>query len=613
MDARQFLRGVNNPMEPYTLPHLGLVPSYQRRLDAIYPGEDSRQRAYDVTRADFERLLGLGRVDMLKGFIASRLSGTMYEDINELAFALGRSVDELQYYLNADPLELLRQAEAQQEAVRLAQIAADNERIRLQQEAERLAAEEAQRQSIAEAQRIVAETAAIDAARTAQLIAQSEARLRAEVREQWPAGDIDRQITLYEQLRTQPPRSDAEVQSIIRDAIGDGAEFQLLMRYINNWRAGIEPAETFRQIQIEQAEAEQYERLAPIREARAQAQAQLQYLAETGLVPVEIMIETGAWSQEQIEIARQVQADRLAKEQAAFQAEIDRQDAERSARVQAEIAQAAADEAERVRLYIADQQAKAQAEYDAQQAALEAERARVAAAQAAAQAAQAAQAQAQAAAAQVAEAAAIKRSVDEAAARAAAQGDLDALAETQAIQQIVNQAAQAAQAQAAAALTTRETVMFDLEAAIAQGQADFNAAVRAIRSQMAEIAGARVYGVPYVLPVWSVEYPTIPADLVDSLLAQFQLPSAAELEAELAASQAAAPVVDELPFVVVEETSRQIVAPEVITAPAAPSDVIAPAVQQPVAPVVPAAPAAPAAGGGAALLLALASAYFLGV
>lgn len=562
MDARQFLRGVDNPLEPYTLPHLGLVPSYQRSLDAIYPGEDSRQRAYDVTRADFERLLGLGRVDMLKGFIASRLSGTMYEDINELAFALGRSVDELQYYLNVDPLELLRQAEAQQEAVRLAQIAADNERIRLQQEAERLAAEEAQRQSIAEAQRIVAETAAIDAARTAQLIAQSEARLRDEVREQWPTGDIDRQITLYEQLRTQPPRSDAEVQSIIRDAIGDGAEFQLLMRYINNWRAGIEPAETFRQIQIEQAEAEQYERLAPIREARAQAQAQLQYLAETGLVPVDIMIETGAWSQEQIEIARQVQADRLAKEQAAFQAEIDRQDAERSARVQAEIAQAAADEAERVRLYIADQRAKAQAEYDAQQAALEAERARVAAAQTAAKAAQAAQ----------------------------------------------------AAAQAAAPLATEEAVMIDLEAVIAQGQADFNAAVRAIRSKMAEIATARVNGQSYALPMWSVDYPTIPADLVESLLAQFGLPSVTELEAELAASQAAAPVVDELPYVVIDDTSRQIVAPEVITAPAAPSDVIAPAVQQPVAPVVPAAPAAPAAGGGgAAILLALASAYFLGV
>ena len=582
MDARQFLRVVDNPLEPYTLPHLGLVPSYQRSLDAIYPGEDSRQRAYDVTRADFERLLGLGRVDMLKGFIASRLSGTMYEDINELAFALGRSVDELQYYLNADPLELLRQAEAQQEAVRLAQIAADNERIRLQQEAERLAAEEAQRQSIAEAQRIVAETAAIDAARTAQLIAQSEARLRAEVREQWPAGDIDRQITLYEQLRTQPPRSDAEVQSIIRDAIGDGAEFQLLMRYINNWRAGIEPAETFRQIQIEQAEAEQYERLAPIREARAQAQAQLQYLAETGLVPVDIMIETGAWSQEQIEIARQVQADRLAKEQAAFQAEINRQDAERSARVQAEIAQAAADEAERVRLYIADQQAKAQAEYDAQQAALEAERARVAAAQAAAQAAQ--------------------------------------------VQQ-----AQAVSVAPTLTPTSAEVLTMDsnLENVLAQGIADYNAQVRTIRNKIAEIATARATGQSYALPVWSVDYPLIPADLVESFLASFGQPTIAELEAELAASQAAASGVDQ---------SRGIDATSVVTAPAAPSDAIfpdtsslvpfpgdadsyaqpvvtAPVVTTPVVttpvvttPVV----TAPAAGGGAALLLALASAYFLG-
>jgi len=696
MDAMQFLRGVDDPTAPYTLPHLGLVPSYQRSLDAIYPGEDSRQRAYDVTRADFERLLGLGRVDMLKGFIASRLSGTMYEDINELAFALGRSVDELQYYLNADPLELLRQAEAQQEAVRLAQIAANNERIRLQQEAERLAAEEAQRQSIAEAQRMVAETAARDAARTAQLIAQSEARLRDEVRQQWPTGDIDRQITLYEQLRTQPPRSDAEVQSIIRDAIGDGAEFQLLMRYINNWRAGIEPAETFRQIQIEQEEARVYELFAPARAARAKAEADLaanlQYLAENGLVPVKDMITIGAWTQEQIDLAARVQADRLAKEQAAFQAEIDRQDAERSARVQAEIAQAAAAEAERVRLYIADQQAQAQARHNAEQAALEAERARVAAARAAFEQEQAAAAQAQAAAAQAAEAAAIKRLIDEAAARAAAQRDLDALAEAQALQQIVNESiAQAAVANFlpgaslmtinlpadwdsyfpddkiiwfnANQITPSQLIAAGVSAAdIAWMQAngyvvrdivaapevesmrpksvdDFKSYVEGLAASdmpkrqalssvyqyfMSNFTNGQNFSMP-VLIAWLRSRPAFGDGAIIVILGKYAFDGLTNSEVflRIAAETGLAPKsidevemlmgVDELPFVVAEEPSRQIVAPEVVTAPAAPSDKNASIPTTPSMPVTkPVTPAQPAAGAGAGLLLALASLYFLG-
>ena len=335
MDARQFLRGVDNPLEPYTLPHLGLVPSYQRRLDAIYPGEDSRQRAYDVTRADFERLLGLGRVDMLKGFIASRLSGTMYEDINELAFALGRSVDELQYYLNVDPLELLRQAEAQQEAVRLAQIAANAERERLRQIEEQRAADARVRQWELEAQQLVAETAARDAARMAQLIAQAEAQLRDELRAQWPAGDIDAQVTIYNQLLTQPPRSHAEVESILRDVLGEGAELQTLLRYTRNAQQGISLAETAAQIAREEAEA-------PIRAFQAATQAELQktlqYIAESGSVPVEEMIATGAYTQAQIDLAAQVQARQLAEQQEATRIDLASQETEQRALVVAEIA-----------------------------------------------------------------------------------------------------------------------------------------------------------------------------------------------------------------------------------------------------------------------------------
>lgn len=547
MDARQFLRGVDNPLEPYTLPHLGLVPSYQRSLDAIYPSEDSRQRAYDVTRADFERLLGLGRVDMLKGFIASRLSGTMYEDINELAFALGRSVDELQYYLNVDPLELLRQAEAQQEAARLAEIAANAERIRLQQIEEQRAAEARVRQWELEAQQLVAETAAREAAQTAQRIAQAEKQLRDELRAQWPAGDIDAQVTIYNQLLTQPPRSHAEVESILRDVLGEGAELQTLLRYTRNAQQGMSLAETAAQIAREEAEA-------PIRAFQAATQAELQktlqYIAESGSVPVEEMIATGAYTQAQIDLAAQVQARQLAAQQEATRLDLERQEAERRARVLAEIAQAQAEEQAAIQAYIAQQQAERKAE--------------------------------------------LIQSGEMPLQQMIATGlfTSDEIAQAAQVQQ-----AQSTQ-QAAEVISMDETL--DLERVMRESQELFNNEVKAIRNKIAEIATARATGQSYALPVWSVDYPLIPADLVESFLASFGQPTIAELEAELAASQAAATGVD---------VSRGIDATSVVTAPAAPSDTTpAPAVvAQPAAVTQPA-----AGGGGAALLLALASAYFLG-
>jgi lysophospholipase L1-like esterase len=68
----------------------------------------------------------------------------------------------------------------------------------------------------------------------------------------------------------------------------------------------------------------------------------------------------------------------------------------------------------------------------------------------------------------------------------------------------------------------------------------FNDQINAIRRKIADIAIARLNGQSYALPVWSVDYPSIPADLVDTLLASFNVPSMAALEAELAASQDAA-------------------------------------------------------------------------
>ena len=467
MDARQFLRGVDNPLEPYTLPHLGLNAGalLNRTAAQIIAGAQA-QYADTMARAPFN--ISYTLQSLLQSF----------DDLNELSAALGVPVDVLAQQLASDPLEARQAYQAQIDA---------------QQQAARM-----------EAERVAYEQMLAD-------IARQESEQRA--------------------------RQEAYIAQTQREVAAFEAQFQAMLAE----QARLE-AERLAAIEAERLAAEraQYE---ADNAQRIALEAELQRIAASGAVPVEDMIATGQFTQAQIDLASQVQSAQLLTQQEATRLELERQEAERAARVAVEVAQAQAEaaaaqaaEAERVRLYIEDQRAKAQADYEAQQAAA---------------------------------------------------------------------------AQAAAPLDTEEAVMIDLEAAIAQGQADFNAAVRAIRSKIAEIAGARVYGVPYVLPVWSVEYPTIPADLVESLLAQFGLPSAAELEAELAASQAAAPVVDELPFVVVEE-SRQIVAPEVITAPAAPSDVIAPAVQQPVAPVVPTAPAAPAAGGGA-LLLALASAYFLGV
>lgn len=579
MDAMQFLRGVDNPMQPYALPHLGLVPDYQQRLQALYPGQSIaqlEQNAYDANRAEFDRLLALGRPDVLQGWIRSRLQGSMYEDMEELAFAVGRSVDELQYYLSADPLELLRQAEAQQEAARLAEIAANAERIRLQQIEEQRAAEARVRQWELEAQQLVAESAARQAAQTAQRIAQAEKQLRDELRAQWPAGDIDAQVTIYNQLLTQPPRSHAEVESILRDVLGEGAELQTLLRYTRAAQQGISLAETAAQIAREEAEA-------PIRAFQAATQAELQktlqYIAESGSVPVEEMIATGAYTQAQIDLAAQVQARQLAAQQEATRLDLERQEAERRARVLAEIAQAQAEEQAAIQAYIAQQQAERKAEL-------------------------------------------IKS------------GEMP-------LQQMIatglftsDEIAQAAQVQQAQAVsvaptltpTSAEVLTMDsnLENVLAQGIAEYNAKVQAVRNKIAEIAKARVAGQSYALPIWSIDYPEIPAILIDSLLAQFGQPTIAELEAELAASQAAASGVDQ---------SRGIDATIVVTAPAAPSDAIfpdtsslvpfpgdadsyaqpvvtTPVVTTPVVttPVV----TAPAAGGGAALLLALASAYFLG-
>ena len=137
----------------------------------------------------------------------------------------------------------------------------------------------------------------------------------------------------------------------------------------------------------------------------------------------------------------------------------------------------------------------------------------------------------------------------------------------------------------------------------------FNDQIDAIRRKIADIAIARVNGQSYALPVWSVDYPSIPADLVDTLLASFNVPSMATLEAELVASQAAAPndvLFPDVSSLVALPGDADSYAQPVVTQPI----VMQPAITQPVTVTQPAAPAA--GGGGAALLLALASYYFFG-
>lgn len=551
MDAMQFLRGVENPMQPYALPHLGLSADALRNRTAAQIIAGARaQYADTMARAPF----------YIRYTLESLLQS--FDDLNELSAALVVPVELLAQQLASDPDQERQAYQAQLDAQREAQ----------RMEAERMA----YAQMLANIERQGRE----EQARIDAYVAQTQAEVA--------AFEANFQAMLAEQARLE-----AERQAALK------AEQEAAARA--------------------QFEADNAQRLA--------LAAELQRIAESGSVPVEAMIATGQFTQAQIDLATRVQAGQLATQQEATRLDLARQEAEQRARVDAELA--------------AQAQAKAQAIAE-EQAAIEAYIAQD----------------------QTARKAELIQSGEMPLQQMIATGlfTSDEIAQAAQVQQ-----AQAVSVAPIVTPTSAEVLTMDsnLENVLAQGIAEYNAQVRTIRNKIAEIATARATGQSYALPVWSVDYPLIPTDLVESFLASFGQPTIAELEAELAASQAAATGVDQ---------SRGIDATTVVTAPAAPSDTTAPVereifyeVPQTTPPIadfsdltsplalpgdwdtysesrkiawfnanqikpsqliaagVPASDIAymrangytvkeqaPAAGGGAALLLALASAYFLG-
>lgn len=184
MDAMQFLRGVENPMQPYALPHLGLSADALRNRTAaqIIAGAQA-QYADTMARAPF----------YIRYTLESLLQS--FDDLNELSAALGVPVNVLAQQLASDP-DQERQAyqaqlDAQREAQRIeaeriayAQMLADIDRQGREEQA-RIDAYIAQTQAEVAAfeanfQAMLAEQARLEAERQAALKAEQEAAERAQ-------------------------------------------------------------------------------------------------------------------------------------------------------------------------------------------------------------------------------------------------------------------------------------------------------------------------------------------------------------------------------------------------------------------------------------------------
>lgn len=467
MDAMQFLRGVENPMQPYALPHLGLSADALRNRTAaqIIAGAQA-QYADTMARAPF----------YIRYTLESLLQS--FDDLNELSAALGVPVEVLAQQLASDPDQERQAYQAQLDAQREAQ-RIENERVAY---AQMLADIERQGRE---------EQARIDA-----YIAQTQAEVA--------AFEANFQAMLAEQARLEATRQ-AALQ----------AEQEAAARA--------------------QFEADNAQRLA--------LAAELQRIAESGSVPVEAMIATGQFTQAQIDLATRVQAGQLATQQEATRLDLARQEAEQRAKVDAELAaqaqaqaQAIAEEQAAIEAYMAQEQAAGRAALEAQPIAKGTDMERYVFADFTLP-----QGWYQFTGAQKADWF-NQNNVTPSQLKNAGVPDEDIAAlrqEGYVVQDVVSDTSQSA----------------------------FNAQMQALQDNVIEIWTARADGRSYALPVWSIQYSLIPADVVENWLASFGLPTIAELEAELAASQAAAPGVD---------VSRGIDATSVVTAPAAPSDTVFP-------------------------------------
>ena len=548
MDAMQFLRGVDDPTAPYTLPHLGLNPGALRNRSAaqIIAGAQA-QYADTMARAPFN----------ISYTIESLLQS--FDDLNELSAALGVPVDVLAQQLASDPFEARQAYQAQIDA---------------QQQAARM-----------EAERVAYEQMLADIARQ-----ESEQRARQEAY----IAQTQREVAAFE----------AQFQAMLAEQARLEAERQAA---IEAERLAAERA---------QYEADNAQRIA--------LAAELQRIAASGAVPVEDMIATGQFTQEQIDLARQVQSAQLLTQQEATRLELERQEAERAAKVAVKVAQAQAAEAaaqaaeaERVRLYIEDQRAKAQA--------------------------------------------AVTNFLPGASLMTInLPADWDSyfpddkiiwfnanqITPSQLIAAGVS-AADIAWMQANGYVVRDIVAAPEVESMRPKSVDDFKSYVEGLAASdmpkrqalssvyqyfMSNFTNGQNFTMP-VLIAWLRSRPAFGDGAIIVILGKYAFDGLTNSEVflRIAAETGLAPKsidevemlmgVDvvpgaELPFVVAEETSRQIVAPEVITAPAAPSDKNASIPTTPAKwitePVPPVTPPQPAAGAGAGLLLALASLYFLG-
>lgn len=325
MDAMQFLRGVENPMRAYTLPHLGRYgESYEADVAAgIVP--------FGFTREQWEE-----KRDLFAAFYAYEEAKRAEQERADYYAAQGLLTPEAQAAVDRAQAELDAKSIEQAEAEALAYVA----RVQAQ-EAARLAAEQADELAL---------QAAIQA-RSEALAAQQEAqRIEAErIAYAQMLADIERQG------REEQARIDAYIAQTQAEVVAFDANFQAMLAEQARLEAERQAALKAEQQAAERAqfEADNAQRLA--------LAAELQRIAESGSVPVEAMIATGQFTQAQLDTAAEVQAGQLAAQQEATRLDLASQDAEQRAKVNVELAAQAQAEAQA----IAEEQAAIDADIQA--------------------------------------------------------------------------------------------------------------------------------------------------------------------------------------------------------------------------------------------------------